>query len=133
MKRYPDWQLRLEEFVKARSSAPFAWGINDCAFFAADAVQAMTGEHLCPELREYSGAREAVRALAAVGGVEALATRALGEPIPVPFARVGDVVTIQAGKREALAICNGQTAIAPYRGGVLAVPMSQALSAWRVG
>lgn len=133
MKRLPDWQLRLEAFVHERAAVPFAWGGNDCALFAADAVQAMTGVHLCPELRSYSNVREAARSLAALGGVRALATRALGEPVPVPFARIGDVVVVQAGKREALAICNGQTAIAPAQGGAIGFPMTQALAAWRVG
>lgn len=132
MKRYPDWQLRLEAFVRVRS-APFEWAANDCALFAAGAVEAQTGVHLCPELRDYGNVREAMRALAAIGGVRALAARALGETIPVPFARIGDVVVVQAGKREALAICNGQTAIAPGPDGVIGFPMKQALAAWRVG
>lgn len=129
MNRYPDWQLRLEAFTQARSSAPFAWGSNDCALFAADAVEAMTGVHTCPDLRGHSNVREGVRALARIGGVRALASRALGDPVPASFARVGDVVTVRTGKREALAICNGQTAISPG----IAVPMKQALAAWKVG
>lgn len=133
MKRYPDWQLRLEDFVRVRGAAPFDWAGNNCGEFAADAVQAQTGEHLCPELRGHRNAREALRMLAKVGGVRGLADRVLGDRIAPRRARIGDVVVIPAGKREALAICNGQTAIAPGAGGVLAVPMAQALSAWRVG
>lgn len=133
MKRRPDWQLRLEAFARERADAPFAWGVNDCALFAADAVQAMTGVHLCPGLRGYRGVRDGVRALAAVGGVRGLAGAALGEPIQVAFARPGDVVVVQAGKREALAVCNGQTAIAPGQHGAVAFPMKHALAAWRVG
>lgn len=129
MKRLPDWQLRLEAFTRERSSVPFAWGSNDCALFAADAVQAMTGVHLCPELRGYRDVRQAVRALAVIGGVRELASKALGDPVPAKRARVGDVVVVQTGKREALSICNGQTALSPG----IAVPMTQALAAWRVG
>jgi hypothetical protein len=133
MKRLPDWQLRLEAFERERAEVPFAWGSNDCALFAADAVQAITGVHLCPDLRGHRNVREGGRAIAALGGARAIACKALGHPLPPAFARVGDVVVVQAGKREALAVCNGQTAIAPGEHGMVAIPMAQALSAWRVG
>lgn len=132
MKRLPDWQLRLEAFTRERASVAFAWGWNDCCIFAADAVELMTGEILRPDLRGQS-VRQAIATLRAEGGVRGIANSALGESISPRRARVGDVVVIQAGKREALAICNGQTAIAPGPAGMVAVPMVQALSAWRVG
>lgn len=123
----------METFVRERREDPFAWGSNDCALFAADAVQAITGEFLCPELRGHRDVREGLRALARLGGVRAIATRALGEPGSPLMARIGDVVVIQAGKREALAICNGGSALAVGPDGIVAVSMSQALAAWRVG
>lgn len=133
MKRLHDWQLRLEAFARARTEAPFAWGSNDCALFAADAVHALTGERLCEELRGYDSARQAIRILLEQGGVQGLATKALGGPIPVAMAAVGDVVTVRTGKREAMAICNGGTAIAAGPEGMVAVPMAFATAAWRVG
>lgn len=133
MNRLHDWQLRLEEFARARASRPFEWGVNDCALFAADCVQAMTGETVCAELRGQRDVRQALRDLERLGGVRGLAMRALGASVPVAFARIGDVVVIPAGKREALAVCNGGTALAPGPDGVVAVSMQQALAAWRVG
>jgi hypothetical protein len=133
VKRFNDWQLRLQAFVRARRHVPFAWGVNDCALFAADYVEAVTGEVACPDLRAHTSARDALRTLEKAGGVRAIATRALGEPIPVAYATVGDVVVIAAGKREALAVCNGDTALAPGPDGVSVVSMRQALAAWRVG
>src|SRR4051812_38936672 len=120
MTRLHDWQLRLEAFARERAGAPFAWGSNDCALFAADAVQAITGERVCEELRGHETAREAIRMLRALGGVRSVAAAALGEPIPVLMAAIGDVVVIEAGKREALAVCNGGTAIAPGPCGMVA-------------
>jgi hypothetical protein len=131
--RLHDWQLRIETFVHARARQPFTWGENDCAHFAADAVQAITGQRVCEHLRGYSTARQAARALSEVGGVRGLATLALGEPIPVLMAAVGDVVVVPAGKREMLAVCNGSTAIAPGPCGIVSVSMQQARAAWRVG
>src|SRR5690606_33693205 len=128
-----DWQVRFEAFLKGRRCAPFAWGSNDCALFAADAVEAITGEHLCPQLRGHRDVRQALRVLAREGGVRGIASQALGEPIRPTLARVGDVVVVPAGKREALAVCNGQTALTVGPHGSVAVPMRGARCAWRVG
>lgn len=133
MKRHQDWQVRFEAFTRERRNMPFAWGSNDCALFAADAVQALTGERVCPELRGHRDEREGVRVLSSLGGVRALATAALGDPIPTTFANVGDIVVVRMGKHEALAVCNGQTALLPGPDGLAAVPMQQALAAWKVG
>jgi hypothetical protein len=133
VKRFPDWQVRFGAFLQGRRRAPFAWGSNDCALFAADAVEAITGEHLCPQLRGHRDAREALRLLAREGGVRGIAMQALGEPIRPVFARVGDVVVVLTGKREAMALCNGQTALLPGPRGLVAVSMKTALVAWRVG
>jgi hypothetical protein len=38
------WQTRaFHEFLISRARAPFVWGVNDCALFAADGVLAITG------------------------------------------------------------------------------------------
>jgi hypothetical protein len=123
--RLHDWQVRFEAFARERVRRPFAWGENDCAHFAADAVQAITGQRLCEDLRGYSTAREATRVLGEFGGVRGLATLALGEPIPVLMATVGDVVVIPAGKREALAVCNGAPPSRPGRPGWCPFPCSR--------
>lgn len=132
MTRYPDWQLRLEAFARERRSMPFAWGANDCCIFAADAVELMTGEILRPDLRGQD-VRQALATLRAEGGVRGIASSVLGEPVSPLMARIGDVVVIEAGKRESLAICNGGTAIAPGPDGMVAVSMQMARAAWRVG
>ena len=132
MTRYPDWQLRLEAFVREHNVKPFAWGSNDCAVFAADAVEAITGEVLRPDLRGLDTRQTAV-ALRDGGGVRGIASSALGAPIPAVVARIGDMVVVMVNDRESLAICNGGTAIAAGPDGLVAVPMSFALAAWRVG
>jgi hypothetical protein len=133
MKRYPDWQLRLDAFVRDRAGMPFAWGSNDCCLFAAAGVEALTGERPMPHLRGYTTAREALEILKAHGGLQAFASAALGPAIPPQLARIGDVVMVRTEDAEALAICNGQTVIAAGEHGLIAFPMKQALCAWRVG
>lgn len=128
--RLPNWQTRLAAYVRQRAHQPLVWGANDCALFVAGAVAAMTGRYV--PLPVYTGARQGLRTLRALGGLRAVATRELGEPIPVPRAGVGDVVLVATGKREALALCNGVVAVGPGPGGLVAVSMRHAVTAWRV-
>jgi hypothetical protein len=132
MTRFLDWQLRLESFAAARRAVPFTWGVNDCALFAADAVEAMTGVRHLQELR-HANVRQALATQRAAGGLAAIASQALGASMPPAFAAVGDVVLLANGKRPALAICNGTSAIGPGPLGMVALPMAQAVAAWRVG
>jgi hypothetical protein len=131
--RLPDWQQRMEAFIALRMAMPFAWGANDCATFAADCVQAITGHDPAPVgLRKHTTAKQAYRAMARHGGLAGIAQAALGEPVPALLAGVGDVVLVTAGKREAFAICNGSTALAPSAHGLVSVPLQGARYAWRL-
>ena len=131
--RLQDWQIRYERFIAERRAAPFAWGQNDCAIFASDCVLALTGvDPAPPALRLHKTEKQALRALQRHGGLSSIATAALGQPFPASQAGVGDVVLITVGKRESLAICNGQTALGPSARGLLAVGMDAASLCWRV-
>lgn len=131
MMRRHDWQLRLQAFFAEKSALPFAWGSNDCAGFAGDAVEAMTGERVLPELRGLP-VRPALRALKERGGLGRTVSGALGEPVPPAFAGVGDVVLIIEDKREALGVCNGTSILAAGPRGVAVVPMTRAVACWKV-
>lgn len=133
MKRYPDWQLRLEAFVRERQAMPFAWGTNDCATFAADGVQALTGVRLLTHMRGYRTVRDALMLIERSGGLRSIACHALGGFILPAYAGVGDVVLVRVGKREALGICNGSSVLGPGPEGLAVVGMGDALAAWRVG
>lgn len=133
MTRKPDWQLWFDALLTSRVHAPFCWGRHDCVLFAADAVQAITGVDLAADQRGYRGARAATRMLQAHGGVRALASRTLGQPIALGDARQGDVALVLAGRREALAVVLGDQVVAPGPHGLSAVPLTDALCAWRVG
>jgi hypothetical protein len=131
--KLPDWQLRLEAFVAQRRAMPFTWGTNDCCTFAADAVAALTGDaQVGTGLRAHRTAKQACRTIARHGGIAAIATAACGQPHPAAMAGVGDVVLVTVGKRDALAICNGGTALAPSSAGLVAVPMAHARQCWRL-
>lgn len=130
--RTTNWQAALSAFLAARRDAPFEWGSNDCCLFAADAVQAMTGSDHAAELRGYGSALEAARLIEARGGLERIASDALGEPVAPVFASVGDVVLIENEGRDLLALCNGTTALAPGELGMAVLSMDAAKATWRV-
>ena len=131
--KVPGWQDALSALVCERLHTPFKWGAHDCCLFSADAVLLQTGEDPAAEIRgTYTDERGAVNLMRAMGGLRGVAHQALGEPIPALLAQVGDVVLVSAGKRDALAICNGSTALAPSSVGLVPVPMGEARMAWGV-
>lgn len=130
--RLQDWQARLSEFARERSTMPFEWGRNDCCLFTVDAVAAMTGVDHGVAFRGYDSAIVAERLLKANGGVRGLATEAWGDPVPPAFAAVGDPVLLLNEGRELLAVCNGTSAFAAGPDGAVVLDMSAALAAWKI-
>jgi hypothetical protein len=119
---------------------PFEWGFNDCALFAADAVQAMTGEDPAPDLRGYDSEFGAIRTMKENGwaGVEetleAVCNRSGFYDVPVAFARRGDVLLLECalnGHAAGVVGLDGQ-AIGISPTGPLSFPIEAALRAWRV-
>lgn len=105
LQRKEYWDTRhLHDFLMQRAEAPFAWGVNDCCLFAADAVMAMTGVDPAAEFRgKYSDGPSALRAIGDVCAGRSVAdavahcmqrVRApeLANPL---FARRGDLVLVE--------------------------------------
>lgn len=132
-----DWRVHLDSLVYERLNAPFRWGSNDCALFAADAVQATTGVDFAAKLRGYRTAREALRIISARGGLVSIATRALGAALAPIFACTGDIALVpssRGSKRVSLAVClSCDKAAVPGAMGLQIVPIDRALCVWRVG
>src|SRR6185437_11886108 len=50
--RTKHWATReLHRFLLSRAQVPFAWGVNDCCLFPADAIHAMTGVDIAAGFR----------------------------------------------------------------------------------
>jgi hypothetical protein len=80
--RHPDWPERLAAFVESRRHVPFAWGSNDCATFAADALVALTGADPMAALRgRWTNEAQALQVLQQTGGLARAAWRVLGRPL----------------------------------------------------
>lgn len=132
--RLPGWPQRLGELVTQRLAVPFAWGSNDCAAWLADAVAVQHGRDTLAELRGVRASwLQARRQIRRGGGYPAAMARAGLQAVPPALAQRGDAVLLeQPGTWPVLAVCMGADALAPGADGLQAVPMAQAVAAWRV-
>lgn len=135
MMRVIDWDQKLAEFVEVKRNEPFAWGKNDCFFFAMDCVALMRGVDVAAEFRgKYDSVISAVKLQAKNGSIKWLDKH---------FVRYENNRMIQRGSiicyehathnpSEALGICLGTEFVAPGADGIEFLPMSQTFIGWRV-
>lgn len=133
MHRCPNWTHALSALMLERANTPFAWGLNDCASFAANAAQALRGDDVLCELRGPRRTELAARRQErAIGGIPAALARAgLAEVLP-SLAQRGDLVWLKQGQAHVLAVCWGELAAAPGPAGLVFEPMARAERAWRL-
>jgi hypothetical protein len=142
MRRVAGWEQTLHRFNMACLRRPFAWGEFDCALYAADAINAMTGVDFAADFRgRYDSEESAWRFLASLGyrDLGELASSRLpeiltpdGKPAP-SLARRGDVGLFNGEQGQFLAICDGRTFVGPTLRGLQHAPLTACLRAWRVG
>lgn len=126
------WRAAFEALVRARMATPFAWGSHDCCLWAADAVRAQTGvDPAKPWRGTYSTARGARDLVQQLGGLPAIGALA-GPAVPPLTAQAGDIGLVQHEGRDLLAVCAGPLWLAPAAAGLAALPLSEAVAAWRV-
>jgi cell wall-associated NlpC family hydrolase len=132
IQRWQDWPERLDLFIRARERVPFAWGTNDCALFAADAVRAMTGVDVAQWARgKYRTQQGAARLLTKRGGLAALVD-ALLPAVPPLTAQRGDVVMFKGANGMQLGVCLGGQFVVTAERGLVVRPLTLATMAWRV-
>ena len=103
--RLDHWAERsFQDFLVARADMPFAWGTNDCALFAADAIEAITGTDIAADFRgKYTTQAQAMATISAVAGGTTIAdaaafcaTRAGMTELAHPLmAQRGDLVVVR--------------------------------------
>jgi hypothetical protein len=105
--RCQDWEERLALYLDRINEVGFAWGRHDCALFAADCVNAMTGVDPAERYRgKYDTARGAAEALRLYGAGTLLKTmKSIFWQVSVSHAQRGDVVMLD---RTTTGICAGQ-------------------------
>lgn len=142
LERLPDWEVRIGELLAEAGARPFAWGKWDCAHFAGAVVMALTGADVVPPAR-YSSAAGAARWLARRGHADvlALADSVLGPRCAPLMARRGDIVSDgqrlgmmwTAGAPVALFVGGAAEDAGRAEVGLVTVPASALVAAWRVG
>lgn len=133
--RLPGWARRLAQLIEERRDTPFAWGAHDCCTWAADAVQALTGEDPAAAWRgTYHTAWGALRVLRREGGIPGLAQRAGMLPCAAALARRGDLgeFTGRWGLPGVAVFC-GLAWAAPGKHGLVFHGPERITQAWRVG
>lgn len=147
--RQKHWATRAyHNFLLSRAKTPFAWGQHDCALFAADGIQAITGVDIAADFRgKYSDEVGAMATIKAVCNGSTIADAAAycaqkhgltewadknGKPQPL-FARRGDLVVFTAptgGLVAGLVHLSGQIVAAGEKE-LYRFPISKVLRAWR--
>jgi len=137
MTRADDWPEQLAAFIEQRRKTPFAWGLQDCIAFAADAVLLLIGVDILAEYRgAYATEEEADVILQAEGGLDGLLTRlgllfGLTECAPARAKR-GDLVLVHAGNQAMAGIVTGTAVAVTGADGVQFVPLRCIQRAWVV-
>lgn len=147
LKRHKHWETRaFHHFLLARAKTPFAWGVNDCALFAADGIRAITGVDIADDFRgKYASEEDALALMKTVLGAEGSAAPTVAEAAAYcakkhgmaewlqPLrARRGDLVVFQAPTGSLVAglvhLCGQIVAVGEK--GLFLFPISKALRAW---
>lgn len=120
----------LLAFIAGRTNTPHDWRTNDCARYAAGAVEAQTGRRPLHGLGRWGTFAGACRVLAKLGGMEA-ATSSRLKPISPAMASRGDIAGVPdeaLGLR--LMVVEGETLVGPGETGNQRVKRSAMTHAW---
>jgi hypothetical protein len=135
LKRKQFWDTRhYHQFLLDRAKTPFAWGNNDCATFAADAVESITGVDIADDFRgKYTTQLGALRTINKVTDGSTVADAAahcatkhgLLEHTHTLLAKRGDLVVIDnAGTLIAGVIhLNGKDVVSVSEDGLVRLPV----------
>jgi hypothetical protein len=149
-----DWERAFDDFLQARAEALFAWGSNDCALFAADAIEAITGTDIAAVFRDENGRGKYATELGAFQTIQAVTggstvpdaavycaakfgmvewADASGKPLPL-FAQRGDLVVIQNGSNQIAGVVhlNGKHVVSVSETGPVRLPVAAIVRAWHV-
>jgi hypothetical protein len=138
MKKHDHWHTRkFDPFLREREKMPFAWGTNDCALFAADAILANTGIDIAADFRgKYTTQLGALRTIQEVTGGTSVADAAaycankhgLLEHTHPLLAKRGDLVVIENDENLIAGVVhlNGFHVISVSEKGLVRLPMADA-------
>lgn len=142
--RVQHWATReFHHFLHTRARAPFVWGKNDCALFAADGIQAMTGVDIAADFRNrYNDEASALEAIKTIAGGTTIADAAaycaakhgLAELHLPLMAQRGDLAVLEESGRliAGLVHLNGRHLVTVGESGLKRICICKIRRAWRV-
>lgn len=131
MRRH-DWAAKMHGVIAEHRSRKFVWGADDCCFFVARVIDAMTDSTIEAQLYElYGDEGGAKRFIAQHGGMREAVSSILG-PESDQRATRGDAVLVEDGAGgHALGICLGAKVVAMGPTGLHELPRSAAIAVWK--
>ena len=142
--RAEHWSTRsYHDFLLSRAKMAFKWGWNDCALFAADGIEAMTGVDIAAKFRgKYIDEAGALAAIQSVAGGTTIADAAawcaeqhgMAELKFPLMAQRGDLVVFENGPNliSGLVHLSGRHIVAQGENGLYRFSISAAKRAWHV-
>lgn len=136
MTRVNNWPSAMWRCIEDARDVPYRVGSHDCALFALDVVEAITGVDYGEPVRgRYSTEVGSYRTIKRIGGAglrEAVSAILSADPVDRPALRKGDVVLYQDERGDHLGIHTGARAVVLGPDGIAWVPMDQIAEGWRV-
>lgn len=134
--RLPNWPERLGDFLTEAHRRPYDPLTWNCALFVFGAIEAQTGTNPAKRFARNGVLRDEKhmqQIIAKHGGVRGIATRVLGEPIPIFQARRGDLIVAEGEDDETLGVMDSARAVVLARDGLSRLRLDKARAAWSVG
>lgn len=137
MKRLPDWDIKLSEFLKENRERDFEWGTWDCCIFANACLKTICGKDVIPKTLKWKDEKTAYKAIKDYGGTldKALEKAALAagmEPVDINFVTTGDLVVVMNDNKPVAGISDGSRIMSPTDGGYAFSLPSTIEKAWRI-
>ncbi len=117
--------MTLQAYIQSRLTQPFVWGENDCVLFAIGWLNISTGKNWLAALPPWSNAKEALRVMQQLGGLEAEFDRRLTRTVQAR-ARDGDITLIG----RTVLLFAGPHIVAPGKQGLVFINRMRAPCAW---
>ncbi len=136
--RLPDWLDSTNSYLETCRAKQFVWGEHDCCLFAAEVAKRITGIDYAQDFRgHYSTEKGALRAIRKYGSgnLPDTVNKYLGEPVPPLLLRRGDAALMEVDGLigYAIGVCWVGGLVYVGQHGLVSMPLSYAVSGWRVG
>lgn len=119
--------MTLPEYIADHLGRPFVWGLNDCVLFAIGWLEIATGRDYLSAHKPWHTAKEAIRKVDALGGLEVMFDANLKRINP-HMAQDGDIALID----RTTFLFSGPHVVSVGEGGLVFLNRMKAKAAWGI-